>query len=85
MLVTDFVSSDTVPGLSAYADLTDEHIADLVSAGNFFTGCNPYLLQRVLQALPAVAAVVPARPWVWQIGAQRSYAVAALVAHRNAS
>ncbi|MGH2722202.1 MAG: hypothetical protein ACRDJO_11480 [Actinomycetota bacterium] len=83
VLVTDFVSSDTAPGLSNRSDLREEHVAGLVAAGNFFTGCNPYVLQRALQALPTVAAVAAASPWVWRIGLDRSYAVAALVAHRT--
>jgi hypothetical protein len=80
VLVTDFVSSDTAPELLNRSVLSTVDVAALVSAGNFFTGCNPFILQRRLEALPRVASVLSKPPWIWHISSHRSYAVAAFVA-----
>jgi hypothetical protein len=90
-LVTDFVSSDTLPALKN--DMSAQEFLDLVveaiNAKNFFTGTNPAALQQRLTALQddrqgfAGAAqgklkVTLTQPWRWKFG-ERSFAAIALV------
>lgn len=90
-LVTDFVSSDTLPELNT--DMPSKEFADLVvdalNGKNFFTGANPAALQQRLLALQddrqGFAGVASGRlrigvtqPWRWKFGA-RSFAAIALV------
>lgn len=84
ILVTDIVSSDTVP------ELLDGHarpglrlVRRLVGDGNFFTGCNPYVLAAAFAGDQRVRCVSVTRPWVWHIGSTRGYLVIAVVATRH--
>jgi len=90
-LVTDFVSSDTLPELNT--EIPSQEFIDLVvgaiNAKNFFTGTNPAALQQRLTALHddrkgfAGAAtgklkITTTQPWRWKFG-RRSFAAIALV------
>ena len=90
-LVTDFVSSDTLPALNN--EMSSQEFLDLVvealNAKNFFTGTNPAALQQRLallyddrQGFAGAAAgklkVVMTQPWRWKFG-KRSFAAIALV------
>jgi hypothetical protein len=73
LLVTDVVSSDTVPGLG---DRPREELpgllAVLVAQRNFFSGMNPLALIGTLSSEPTLAPrigelrVIP--PWLWKMG-----------------
>jgi hypothetical protein len=82
LLVTDVVSSDTLPEvrgtpLGPLARLLE----DAVVTGNFFTGTNPYAVSRALSHDPVVSEGVDSAswsgPWRWQMGPSRSYLVVA--------
>lgn len=89
-LVTDFVSSDTLPALKN--DMSSQEFLDLVvealNTKNFFTGTNPAALQQRLAALhddrqgfaggAEKIKVVTTQPWRWKFG-KRSFAAIALV------
>jgi hypothetical protein len=83
LLVTDVVSSDTLPELvvaspDALAGLLDAALA----LRNFFTGANPYALaapfRRDVVLYQAVTDVSMVEPWRWQVGPRRYYLVSAL-------
>ena len=87
LLVTDFVSSDTLPELNT--ELSDQELLELsrtaINERNFFTGGNPFAIKQSLESLlnnnsdrdsPALTIDV-APPWKWQLGA-RSYLATAL-------
>jgi hypothetical protein len=79
LLITDLVSSETVPQLQS---LPESQLAPLlaqcIAARNFFTGLNPAVLLDLLQQDPWFAARIavdpPLAPWVWDLG-PRQYAV----------
>jgi HPt (histidine-containing phosphotransfer) domain-containing protein len=90
-LVTDFVSSDTLPELNN--EMSSQEFMDLVvgaiNAKNFFTGANPAALQQRLAALredrqgfagaeSGKLKIVTTQPWRWKFGS-RSFAAVALV------
>ena len=90
-LVTDFVSSDTLPELNN--EMPSQEFLDLVveaiNAKNFFTGTNPAALQQRLVALhddrkgfsgaeSAKLKIIMTQPWRWKFGG-RSFATIALV------
>ena len=82
VLVTDFVSSDTMPELASADD--PESVLGLarhaIDSRNFFTGANAFSIREKLAELKQVTnqdAVEIAPPWRWQIG-QRYYLVTAL-------
>jgi len=90
-LVTDFVSSDTLPALKTEMPSQDflDLVVEAINAKNFFTGTNPAALQQRLAALHderqgfAGAAsgklkVETTQPWRWKFG-ERSFAAIALV------
>lgn len=85
VLVTDFVSSDTLPALTS---IPDEHVPalarDAVLAGNFFTGLNPAVLaQKLAQPRGDRGFTTTTHgPWRWRLG-PRAYAVAAFTAWRK--
>ena len=87
ILITDFVSSDTVPELG---QRTDEQLASLavswLQEGNFFTGLNPFAIKQAWQddttLSPLLAGIRIEKPWKWQIG-DRYFAVTAILATRN--
>lgn len=83
LLVSDFVSSDTLPELKD-AD-TDEAVVALarkaIEQRNFFTGTNPWaikdsLANMIVEDANATWTISP--PWRWQIGDSRFYLVTAL-------
>jgi hypothetical protein len=69
LLITDIVSSDTVPGL---ASLPEERLASLpellVRQRNYFHGVQPFLVAASLRALPAVNDLETLSPWLWDLG-----------------
>ena len=82
LLISDFVSSDTCP------ELIHLPVAELPRAArrwieqhNFFTGANPFAIQRHLleesQIQPPIARIELVKPWKWDLG-PRSYAVSAV-------
>lgn len=82
VLITDFVSSDTMPELASADD--PESVLGLarhaIDSRNFFTGANAFSIREKLAELKQVTnqdAVEIAPPWRWQIG-QRYYLVTAL-------
>lgn len=90
-LVTDFVSSDTLPALNN--EMSSQEFLDLVvealNAKNFFTGTNPAALQQRLALLhddrkgfagaeTEKLKVGLTQPWRWKFGG-RSFATIALV------
>lgn len=79
VLVTDVVSSETVPGLGERPrDDLPGLLAILVAQRNFFTGMNPLALLGTLSGEPSIAPrvadlrVIP--PWLWRLG-PRDYLV----------
>jgi hypothetical protein len=88
VLVTDFVSTASAPGLTALqsADLEAE-LARLVAAGNFFTGTNPYRILALLQESEHFAADVEstrfAGPWLWALLPGRQHLAGAIVVRRR--
>lgn len=84
LLVTDLVSSDTLPELKRIPlNELNECVKTGMQAGNFFTGCNPELVLRDLQILAhatgRMTRIVMHEPWLWNVG-DRTYAVYAVQA-----
>lgn len=83
VLVTDFVSSDTLPEL-ATANTAESVLATArkaIDERNFFTGANPWAIKDALARLIVEDSFCPwsiAPPWRWQIGAERFYLVTAI-------
>jgi hypothetical protein len=87
VLVTDIVSSASCPELPRVSEeQLPRTIARLIEERNFFTGVNPFVLQRYFLADSVVSRLVEnvelARPWLWDFG-PRTYAVCAICARRN--
>ena len=82
VLVTDFVSSDTLLDLAS-ADDSESVLAlarSAIDSRNFFTGANPFSIREKLVELKQVSDqddVEISPPWRWQIG-QRYYLVTAV-------
>lgn len=88
VLVTDFVSAATFPGLPAVDERQLPQLtAQLIQQRNFFTGLNPFVLHQLFKTDPALAGLVSdvrlCPPWLWHFPA-RTYAVCALVARKRA-
>ena len=83
VLVSDFVSSDTLPEL-AIAETPESALAlarKAIDERNFFTGTNPWAMKDALAKLIVENPFEPwsiAPPWRWQIGKSRSYLVTAI-------
>jgi len=81
-LITDLVSSDTVPELKTTSpnDLPGL-LHQCIQSGNFFSGLNPAVVQHDLQHLPALvelcASCRTSPPWRWTLG-PRCFAVYAV-------
>jgi hypothetical protein len=78
-LITDFVSSDTVPELRTIPqEGFAEKLAEIIRAGNFFHGLNPFLLGELFkndsEISPKVQRFRLLKPWPWDFG-NRVYAV----------
>lgn len=87
MLVTDVVSSDTCPPLrGAGADSLGPLLADCLNTGNFFTGANPFAIERRLRtdADLGLDRVGMTPPWRWDLG-ERTYLVSALAFRKQAA
>lgn len=83
LLISDLVSTDTAPELAnTCAERLPELMLELVSAHNFFTGMNPYLIAHWLQTDPTITArttnVKLLPPWIWHVSASRAFLVFAL-------
>ena len=82
ILVTDFVSSETLPQLaSVSADQLPATIRDALENRNFFTGLNPGAIAQSLATEEQLAALATnvqiSEPWRWNLGT-RVFAVAAI-------
>jgi hypothetical protein len=84
VLISDVVSSDTLPELRTHA-VHDSHrlVAAAIKAGNFFTGLNPAVVHSVVKSAPLFENVAFIPPWIWHCG-PRAYAVYAIQATRAA-
>ena len=85
VLITDFVSSDTLQEIVGVSDdLLPDIIARSVSDGNFFTGLNPGILVRKTSPIAAArgAAIEVSKPWRWDMG-PRAYAVFAITIYKD--
>ncbi len=83
VIVSDMVSSDTVPGLPATPPgAMRKRMEALVRGRNFFTGANPYVIAAALEQQPELAPLVRdvqlSEPWLWQIAERRCYLVFAV-------
>lgn len=83
LLVTDVVSSDTLPELAiAKPDALGGLLDITLALGNFFPGADPYALAAALRRdsvlCKAATDVFMVGPWRWQVGPLRSYLVVAL-------
>lgn len=86
ILITDVVSSLTVPTLVSASDTElPTLVGRAIAARNFFTGVNPFVLKQLLETDGLLAErltdVRLSNPWVWDLG-PRLYAVCALTAKR---
>lgn len=82
LLITDFVSSDTVPDMNSIPDVAlADHAMQWIASQNFFTGLNPYALCALIEQDSWFASrtqkLLLSRPWKWQF-VQRMYAVCAI-------
>ncbi len=89
LLLSDVVSSDTVPQLSRTPrEGLLPLLAALVSSRNFFSGLNPFILHQLWTSedtlASQVAAVEPLAPWTWLLG-ERTYLVCGFVVTRTAA
>lgn len=81
VLISEIVSSDTAPELPEIDDARlPAFLAGLLSAGNFFTGLHPGIIQQELQSEPSLMSLASdlqvAAPWKWSF-LYRTYAVMA--------
>lgn len=88
VLMTDVVSSDTVPDLVSVPERAlSRKLVQLIRERNFFHGLNPAVLVSLLGSDPVlssrVAKVEPILPWHWNFG-PRCYAVCAMKVWRSA-
>lgn len=87
VLITDVVSSDTVPQLPRLSrDELLPLLAALIPSRNFFSGLNPFILHQLWSGdptlQPLVQSVEPLAPWTWLLG-QRTYLVCGFVVTRS--
>lgn len=83
ILISDFVSSDTLPQLP---HLSNDELArmmpEILNTGNFFTGTNPVALQQAFDRLAHAKALLGAvsieGPWRWDMG-RKAFAVCGIV------
>lgn len=85
LLVSDLVSSDTASQLRHVGDESSDLLPLLltfITAGNFFTGTNPFAIRALLTSDPALAPhvehVTLQPPWLWRLSHERVYLVYAL-------
>ena len=87
ILISDFVSSETIPDLADIPeDELPEKIAAAIRARNFFTGAHPGVLQSMFTSestiAPLACDVEMHGPWRWDLG-PRVYAVCAIRARKR--
>lgn len=87
LLITDFVSSDTLPELPVLADESlSAVLMQALHGGNFFHGVNPFAIEAACRNDPALSPHIGTRqvlqPWRWNIGS-RVYAVTGLKFQRQ--
>jgi hypothetical protein len=82
LLITDLVSSDTLPDLKSIAPgELPKRMTRCLDEGNFFSGLNPAIIKHDLENIPALKQhctsfrILP--PWTWQLG-PRCFAVYAV-------
>ena len=90
VLITDFVSSDTLPELNEAhtAQAVREISRRAIEARNFFTGTNPWAVKESLSKMIQESSSLPwiiSLPWRWDIGENRSYAVTAITFSADAT
>lgn len=85
ILALDIVSSDSIrlddKARSDLPLLSDK----LLESGNFFTGCNPYMLENEIEhdfVPDKIWRLQRLDPWLWTMAGPRSYLVHGLVMHR---
>ncbi|MCR9295855.1 MAG: class I SAM-dependent methyltransferase [bacterium] len=75
LLVSDFVSSETLPELHTLPESElPRRLALAIEQGNFFTGCNPFAIFQQLLQLQTAGVVEQAgwsKPWLWNIADKR--------------
>ncbi len=86
VLITDVVSSRTVPELATAASHElPPLVGRAIAQRNFFSGMNPFVIKRMLDTEPPFATQLTDvrlnKPWVWDLG-PRLYAVCAITAKR---
>lgn len=86
VLITDIVSSFTLPELAAAANSElPMLVGRAIAERNFFSGVNPFVIKQVLETdVPMASQLTDVRlsnPWLWDLG-PRQYAVCALTAKR---
>jgi hypothetical protein len=86
ILFADVVSSSTCPQLlSAHGAELPQVVGQAISARNFFTGMNPFVLKSLFESDPHLArrveSVDVSNPWLWDLG-PRAYAVCAIRVRR---
>lgn len=89
ILITDIVSSDTVPELSSIAnEKLPEKLMQLIKERNFFHGVNPIAIINSIKADQSLASQISqldlSRPWCWDFG-PRTYAVCAIQFQKRAA
>ncbi len=90
LLVTDTISSDTVPLDDLYARVAPVALLrELDRAQMLFSGTSPSLTDAVIRGDEELAAgiddVVVIPPWLWRVASHRTVLVHALAFHRAAS
>ena len=82
LVITDFVSSDTLPELHSVDNESVLAIAQkAIEDRNFFTGTLPWAIKDSLAKMLTESAQRPwgiHSPWKWEIGPKRSYLVTAI-------
>ncbi|WP_406693874.1 hypothetical protein V5E97_22825 [Singulisphaera sp. Ch08] len=75
LLITDVVSSETLPALPTFADSAlSDLLSELVRDRNYFHGVNPEVLWTTFEEDPVLRALVTERealtPWRWKLHAR---------------
>jgi hypothetical protein len=83
LLISDVVSSDTVPPLASIPeDVFAEELTRIIDAHNHFHGVNPFVVEPLFRSDPVLARqtadVRLLRPWRWRLTEWRTYAVWAI-------
>lgn len=87
VLITEILSSDTFPGLTALPEPSlRSALAQQINMRNFYTGLNPAILESLAGREPAIGqlcnGIAAHPPWRWDFG-PRTYAVAAYEARAS--